>query len=215
MRSQKRSKRQQRLRRRSWCFRNRQRVRRQISNPILRSAHSELEVAVARSCRLDLGAAAFQGCRWTPRTPMSEKTLEAATAELEQAILRAQKIIPTLQNRTRATSVQQSTTRETHQSSGAAQCEISSTRIRRVLAEADESVPHGLFFEVEEGTCPNADWTITLSNAARSRTREKSAARDLRRNEGKHIQTRCRTATSRGTARCTLHRACEMTLGPS
>ena len=142
---------------------------------------------------------------------MSEKTLAAATAELEQAILRVQKIIPTLQNRTGATSVQQSTTRETHQSSGGAQCEISSTRIRRVLAEADESTPRGLF-EVEEGTCPNAGWTITLSTAARSRTREKSTARDLRRNEGKHLQTRCRTATSRGTARCTLHRACEMTL---
>ena len=66
--------------------------------------------------------------------PMSEKTLAAATAELEQAILRVQKIIPTLQNRTGATSVQQSTTRETHQSSGGAQCEISSTRIRRVLS---------------------------------------------------------------------------------
>ena len=36
----------------------------------------------------------------------------------------------------------------------------------------DESAPHGRFFEVEEGTCPNADWTITLLSAARPRTRK-------------------------------------------
>ena len=39
-----------------------------------------------------------------------------------------------------------------------------------MLAEADESAPHGLFFEVEEGMCPNADWTTTLLNVRRSRT---------------------------------------------
>ena len=35
----------------------------------------------------------------------------------------------------------------------------------------DESAPHGLFFEVKEGTCPNADWTITLLSEARPRAR--------------------------------------------
>ena len=64
---------------------------------------------------------------------------------------------------------------------------MSSTRIRRVLAEADESASHGLFFEVEEGTCPNADWTITVVSAARPRTRKvflHSKRSDLRRNAG-------------------------------
>ena len=31
----------------------------------------------------------------------------------------------------------------------------------------DESAPHGLFLRVKEGTCSNADWTLTLVSSAR------------------------------------------------
>ena len=47
---------------------------------------------------------------------------------------------------------------------------MSCPRIGRVLAEARDSAPQTLFSEVEEGTCPDADWTITLLNVIRSRT---------------------------------------------
>ena len=87
-------------------------------------------------------------------------------------------------------SVQQPTTPEAHQSSGGAEenkvTKVSMAQAAKSCAagERDESAPHGLFFEVDEGTRPNADWTITLLSAARSRPRKviHQTVSDLRRN---------------------------------
>ena len=75
---------------------------------------------------------------------------------------------------------------------------MSSTRIKRVLAEADESASHGFVFGVNEGTCWNADWSIKMLSAASTQGQgtyfTRPTASDFRRttarvDEGRQVQT--------------------------
>ena len=81
-------------------------------------------------------------------------------------------------------------------------------RNRRLVAEANESALHGSFLEVEEGTCPNADWTTTLLIAARSRTRklffQTSSVCSLQERR-LSVQGHCRITTPRRKARDDMH----------
>ena len=128
---------------------------------MLRSGHLSLRRAVARSSSLDADASALQFQMDITRGD-EQKTLAAATARFAhvQKVSRAQAVKYNVSGECRQ---EKADLAKAVKSCAAGERAVPRDRFRSRGASA----PHGLFFEVKEGACPTADWTITLFNAAR------------------------------------------------
>ena len=120
-----------------------------------------LEGAVARSSSLDADATALQFQMDITRGD-EQKTLAAATAHFAhvQKVSKAQAVKYKFQE---TVGRREPISRRVPKAVQLYRETVPRDRFRSRGASA----PHGLLFEVKEGACPTADWTITLFNAAR------------------------------------------------